>query len=187
LPLAQAQSAKYQRICDVLGLKPGMRVLEIGCGWGGFAEHASQQGIAVHGITISNAQLEFAQRRLANKPLAQLEWCDYRDLHGQYDAIVSIEMFEAVGEAYWQGYFRQLRKLLKPGGKALVQSITIADSRFERIAAAVTLFRPSFFLAACCPAGMRSSSRLPGRFAHLRPAGFWPRLRRNPAPVAAWF
>jgi len=132
LPLSVAQAAKYQRICDVLGLKPGMRVLEIGCGWGGFAEHAVQQGISVHGVTISNAQLEFAQRRLANKPLALLEWSDYRDLHGKYDAIVSIEMFEAVGEAYWQAYFSKVRSLLKPGAKALVQSITIDESRFDQ-------------------------------------------------------
>jgi cyclopropane-fatty-acyl-phospholipid synthase len=88
----------------VLGLQAGMRVLEIGCGWGGFAEHASQQGIAVHGITISDAQLDFARQRLAGNALVQLEWQDYRDLHGQYDAIVSIEMFEAVGEAYWPGF-----------------------------------------------------------------------------------
>ena len=132
LPLATAQSAKYQRICDVLGLQAGMRVLEIGCGWGGFAEHASQQGIAVHGITISDAQLDFARQRLSGNALVQLQWQDYRDLHGQYDAIVSIEMFEAVGEAYWPGFFAQLQKLLKPDGKALVQSITIAESRFER-------------------------------------------------------
>lgn len=132
LPLATAQSAKYQRICDVLGLKPGMRVLEIGCGWGGFAEHASSQGIAVHGITISHAQLDFARQRLSGNELVQLEWQDYRDLQGQYDAIVSIEMFEAVGEAYWPGFFAKLRQLLKPGGKALVQSITIAENRFAR-------------------------------------------------------
>ncbi|WP_159876335.1 SAM-dependent methyltransferase [Aquitalea denitrificans] len=171
LPLAQAQAAKYQRICDVLGLKPGMRVLEIGCGWGGFAEHATQQGIAVHGVTISNAQLEFAQRRLANNVLARLEWCDYRDLHGKYDAIVSIEMFEAVGEAYWQGYFHTLRKLLKPDGKALVQSITIADSRFERYRAASDFIQAFIFPGGMLPsrsefqhqatlAGLRTCDRL---------------------------
>ncbi|MCG9030850.1 SAM-dependent methyltransferase [Laribacter hongkongensis] len=130
MPLAEAQTAKYQRICTVLDLRPGMRVLEIGCGWGGFAEHAAQQGIAVHGITISGAQLEHARQRLAGNALVSLEWQDYRDLDGRYDAIVSIEMFEAVGEAYWQEYFGKVRSLLKPGGKALVQSITIDESRF---------------------------------------------------------
>lgn len=130
MPLAEAQTAKYQRICTVLDLRPGMRVLEIGCGWGGFAEHAARQGIAVHGITISGAQLEHARQRLAGNALVSLEWQDYRDLDGRYDAIVSIEMFEAVGEAYWQEYFGKVRSLLKPGGKALVQSITIDESRF---------------------------------------------------------
>lgn len=152
LPLAQAQAAKYQRICDVLGLRPGMRVLEIGCGWGGFAEHAARQGIAVHGVTISSAQLEFAQRRLAHNALVRLEWCDYRDLYGQYDAIVSIEMFEAVGEAYWQGYFHKVRSLLKPGGKALVQSITIADGRFEQYRAGSDFIQAFIF-----PGGMLPS------------------------------
>ncbi|WP_239688846.1 SAM-dependent methyltransferase, partial [Aquitalea magnusonii] len=89
--LQQAQQAKYQRICDTLGLQPGMRVLEIGCGWGGFAEHATRAGIAVHGITISPAQLELARQRLAGQPLAQLELRDYRDrgsrrnIHAHYD------------------------------------------------------------------------------------------------------
>ncbi len=152
LPLALAQAAKYQRICDVLGLKPGMRVLEIGCGWGGFAEHATRQGIAVHGVTISDAQLEFAQRRLADNDLARLEWRDYRDLTGQYDAIVSIEMFEAVGEAYWQGYFRKLRSLLKPGGKALVQSITIDERRFDSYRAGSDFIQAFIF-----PGGMLPS------------------------------
>lgn len=131
LSLADAQAAKYQRICDVLGLKAGMRVLELGCGWGGFAEHATRQGIQVHGITISRAQLDFAKQRLAGAPLATLELKDYRDITGQYDAIVSIEMFEAVGETYWRQYFNQVRSLLKPGGQALIQTITIADDRFE--------------------------------------------------------
>ncbi len=132
LPLASAQAAKYQRICDMLELKPGMRVLEIGCGWGGFAEFAARQGISVHGITISHAQLELARQRVAGQPLVELEWRDYRDLTGQYDAIVSIEMFEAVGESYWNSYFDTVRQRLRPGGKALIQTITIDESRFER-------------------------------------------------------
>lgn len=130
--LSTAQAAKYQRICDVLQLRPGMRVLEIGCGWGGFAEHAAQQGIAVHGITLSEAQLAHARQRLAVYPQVTLALQDYRDLSGQYDAIVSIEMFEAVGEAYWPDYFQTLQRLLKPGAQALVQSITIDDAHFGR-------------------------------------------------------
>jgi cyclopropane fatty-acyl-phospholipid synthase-like methyltransferase len=120
-----------------------MRVLEIGCGWGGFAEHASQQGIAVHGITISHAQLDFARQRLAGKPLVQLEWQDYRDLHGQYDAIVSIEMFEAVGEAYWPGFFANCASCSNRAARHWCKASPLPKAVLN-IAAAVTLFRPSF-------------------------------------------
>nr|WP_294863517.1 cyclopropane-fatty-acyl-phospholipid synthase family protein [uncultured Pseudogulbenkiania sp.] len=163
-PLSLAQAAKYQRICDVLGLRPGMRVLEIGCGWGGFAEHAARQGIAVHGVTISNAQLDFAQRRLAGNALTDLEWRDYRDLDGRYDAIVSIEMFEAVGETYWQDYFRKVRSLLKPGAKALIQSITIAENRFQRYRSGSDFIQEFIF-----PGGMLPSCTVFG--AQARKAG----------------
>lgn len=152
LSLADAQARKYQRICDQLRLRPGMRVLEIGCGWGGFAEHAARLGVAVHGITISDAQLDFARRRLANEPLVRLEHRDYRDLSGQYDAIVSIEMFEAVGERYWRGYFDTLRRCLKPGGQALVQSITIEETRFEAYRANADFIQTFIF-----PGGMLPS------------------------------
>jgi cyclopropane-fatty-acyl-phospholipid synthase len=135
LPLHSAQAQKYQRIIDVLQLKAGQRVLEIGCGWGGFAEHAAKQGILVHGITISAAQLDIAQKRMVNAQLSErvkLELLDYRDLKQQYDAVVSIEMFEAVGEQFWPGYFATLANCLAPGGRAMVQSITIEEARFER-------------------------------------------------------
>ena len=133
--LAEAQTAKYQRIIDVLGLRAGDRVLEIGCGWGGFAEHAVRLGIAVHGVTISSAQLAAASIRLGTQgfgDLAQLELRDYRDLQGRYDAVVSIEMFEAVGERFWGQYFDTVRARLKPGGRALIQSITIDERQFMR-------------------------------------------------------
>lgn len=135
LSLQAAQAQKYQRIIDVLQLKTGQRVLEIGCGWGGFAEHAARLGIHVHGITISPAQLDIAQQRMAEQKLAhwaKLELLDYRDLNAQYDAVVSIEMFEAVGEQFWPGYFATLEKCLKPGARAVIQSITIDEARFER-------------------------------------------------------
>ena len=135
LPLQEAQARKYQRIIDKLALKAGDHVLEIGCGWGGFAEHAAKLGIRVHGVTISPSQLQLAQRRMAEQgldALATLELRDYRDIRGQYDAIVSIEMFEAVGEKFWPGYFQTLSACLKDGGKALVQSITMHESHFER-------------------------------------------------------
>jgi cyclopropane-fatty-acyl-phospholipid synthase len=133
--LQRAQERKYQRVIEALGLRLGDRVLEIGCGWGGFAEHAARQGIRVHGLTISPSQLEIGRQRIAAaelEPLVQLELRDYRDLQGSYDAIVSIEMFEAVGEPYWPQYFDTVAARLKPGGKALVQSITIGEQFFPR-------------------------------------------------------
>lgn len=158
--LAAAQAAKYQRIIDQLGLRPGQRVLEIGCGWGGFAEHAARQGIAVHGVTISPSQLAFAQDRLRRQQLdtlAQLELCDYRDLDGQYDAIVSIEMFEAVGERFWQVYFDTVAARLKPGGSALVQSITIDEAVFERYRDSADFIREFIFPGGMLPSHERFS------------------------------
>lgn len=157
-PLAQAQAAKYQRIIDLLDLQPGQRVLEIGCGWGGFAHHAARQGIAVHGVTISPAQLQWAQQRLhadGLDDLARLELCDYRELQGQYDAMVSIEMFEAVGQAYWPGYFQSLRQRLRPGGKAVVQSITIDERHFARYRDSSDFIREFIFPGGMLPSPQR--------------------------------
>ncbi|MDY0249637.1 MAG: cyclopropane-fatty-acyl-phospholipid synthase family protein [Pseudomonas sp.] len=133
--MAQAQSNKYQRILDQLEWQQGDHILEIGCGWGGFAECAAQQGCHVTGITLSTEQLEFAQQRMQRQALtgqAQLNLMDYRHQQGQFDHIVSIEMFEAVGKEYWHDYFTQLKRLLKKGGKAVLQIITIEDARAER-------------------------------------------------------
>lgn len=134
--LAQAQLTKYRRIASQLQLKPGMTVLEIGCGWGGFAEVAAQEnGAHVTGLTLSIEQLNYARQRLSDAGLSQqvsLKLCDYRDSDGQYDAIASIEMFEAVGQSYWPSYFACLARNLKPGGVACIQTIVIADELFER-------------------------------------------------------
>jgi len=133
--LEAAQDAKYRRILDQLGLRPGARVLEIGCGWGGFAEAAARDGLQVTGLTLSTEQLAWASDRLAQAGLADrasFALRDYRDEAGRYDAIVSIEMFEAVGERYWPGYFETLRRCLVPGGRAVVQTITIDEPLFER-------------------------------------------------------
>jgi cyclopropane-fatty-acyl-phospholipid synthase len=132
--LQEAQEAKYQRIFDRLNMKPGMRVLEIGCGWGGFALHAASRGVHVHGVTISKAQLEIGIERIRAgglESLVNLEFRDYRDLAGEYDAVVSIEMFEAVGEAYWPEYFSIIKQSLKPQGLAMIQTITIDHNRFD--------------------------------------------------------
>jgi cyclopropane-fatty-acyl-phospholipid synthase len=132
--LAQAQRQKYLRLLDLLDPKPGETILEIGCGWGGLAEIATTEfGCRVHGVTLSPAQLAWSQARAQRKGFAEMadfSLTDYRDIRGRYDHIVSIEMFEAVGERFWPGYFAQLDGCLKPGGRAAVQTITIADERF---------------------------------------------------------
>lgn len=155
--LADAQSAKYARILRALDVRPGQHILEVGCGWGGFAEHAARAGCRVTGITISKAQLGYAQRRIAAAGLqgqVELKLLDYRDLHGQFDHVVSIEMFEAVGERYWPGYFSILRDRLKQGGRAVVQSITIAEAKFERYRTGTDFIQQYIF-----PGGMLPSPR----------------------------
>ncbi|MBV6475315.1 MAG: Tuberculostearic acid methyltransferase UfaA1 [Rhodocyclaceae bacterium] len=134
-PLAAAQEAKNRRILEKLQARPGQRVLEIGCGWGGFAEVAARDGLAVHGITLSPSQLAYAQERMARAGLGdsvRLSLTDYRDLAGRYDHIVSVEMFEAVGERWWPAWFRTVARNLAPEGRAVVQSITIRDDLFAR-------------------------------------------------------
>lgn len=128
--LEQAQQNKYQYLLDWLELNNHSSVLEIGCGWGGFARALTARGNHPYrGITLSREQLEYARKSTDHDQL-DFEFCDYRDLDGQYDRIVSIEMFEAVGEAHWPEYFNTLYRHLKPGGIAALQVITIADERF---------------------------------------------------------
>lgn len=132
--LRDAQNEKYRALAASTDIGPDDHVLEIGCGWGGFAEFAAREiGCKVTGITISNQQLAFAKNRIAMAGLqdkVDFKFCDYRDLTEKYDRIVSIEMFEAVGESYWPTYFEQVHECLKPGGKAGLQIITIAKERF---------------------------------------------------------
>lgn len=134
--LHDGQLAKYRRILEQLKLSEGARILEIGCGWGGFAEVAAKEaGAQVHGLTLSGEQLIYARQRLQAAELAdktEFQLMDYRDHRGQYDAIASIEMFEAVGEEYWPIYFESIASNLKPGGRACVQTIVIADELFSR-------------------------------------------------------
>jgi len=133
--LAAAQAEKYRSITRLLNLQPGERVLEIGCGWGGFAEVAAKEcGATVTGLTLSDAQLAFARERMQKAGIGgsvDLRLQDYRDVEGPFDKLASIEMFEAVGEAYWGAYFAKIAKVLRPGGKAALQIITIRDDLFE--------------------------------------------------------
>jgi len=161
-PLLRAQHAKYDRILDRLGLAPGATVLEIGCGWGGFAERALARGLRPTGLTISAEQHTWARERLAGpggEPRAEIVLRDYRDEQGRYDGIASIEMFEAVGEAYWPAYFETLKRCLKPGGRAVVQTITIDEALFERYRRGTDFIQQYVF-----PGGMLPS---PSRFRAL--------------------
>jgi cyclopropane-fatty-acyl-phospholipid synthase len=152
-PLQHAQTRKYDRMIDRLNSSGSL--LEIGCGWGGFAERALQKGdYAIKGLTISEAQHQFAARRVGNNAHIALE--DYRHQTGLYDQIVSIEMFEAVGEKFWPVYFAKLKSLLAANGKIMVQSITIAEDSFARYRASGDAIRTFIF-----PGGMLPS---PARF-----------------------
>ena len=133
--LPNAQRAKNDRIITALNLKPQDHILEIGCGWGGFAEQAVAKGAQITGLTLSPAQREFAlERALTGGWASQADFLltDYRDMTGQFDHIVSIEMFEAVGQRWWPTYFKTLKRLLKPGGRAVIQVITIDDQLFDQ-------------------------------------------------------
>ncbi len=154
LGMQQAQSNKYQRILDQLNWQAGEHILEIGCGWGGFAECAAEQGCQVTGITLSTEQQAFAQQRLQRQGLAeqaQLNLMDYRHQQGEFDHIVSIEMFEAVGKEYWHNYFIQLKRLLKVDGKAVLQVITIDDERAERYQSDVDFIQMFIFPGGLLP------------------------------------
>lgn len=137
-PLEAAQRRKFDRLCDALGLGPDDHVLEIGCGWGGFALHAATtRGCRVTGITVSREQFEFAAARVAAQGLGarvDLRLCDYRDVTGQYSAIVSIEMLEAVGRAHWAQFFEVCDARLAPGGRMAIQTIAMPDHRFAEYA-----------------------------------------------------
>ncbi len=154
--LEAAQRQKYASMVDLMGASPGDHVLEIGCGWGGFAEYAAaERGLRVTGLTISKSQYDYAVDRIARAGLAdkvQIKLQDYRDEKGIYDGVASIEMFEAVGEKYWPTYFDALRARLKPGRHATLQIITVQDKRFETYRKGVDFIQKYIF-----PGGMLPS------------------------------
>ena len=154
--LSEAQRRKYASICDSIAAADGQHVLEIGCGWGGFAEYAAQtRGAKVTALTISKEQHDFARERMFKAGLnekVEIALRDYRDETGTYDAIASIEMFEAVGEKYWPTYFSTVRERLKPGAIASLQIITIADPLYEGYRQSVDFIQKYIF-----PGGMLPS------------------------------
>ena len=154
--LAEAQENKYQLLIDSLDIKPHHKVLEIGCGWGGFAEYAAKKvGCTIKGITISPSQLKFATNRIKELKLdnkVSLELCDYRDLKGKYDRVVSIEMIEAVGEKYWRNYFKKIKDVLKKDGLAGIQVILINNKSYQKYSKSVDFIQKYVF-----PGGMLPS------------------------------
>ena len=154
--LEAAQIAKYKSMVDEMGVQPGDHVLEIGCGWGGFAEYAAgERGLKVTGLTISEEQFRFAAQRIHKAGLSdrvQLKLQDYRDETAHYDGIASIEMFEAVGEKYWPVYFGKIRECLKADAQATLQIITLQDKRFETYRKGVDFIQKYIF-----PGGMLPS------------------------------
>ena len=172
--LVEAQWAKVRRALTECGVKPGDRVLEIGCGWGALAECAAREfGATVSGVTLSSEQLDWAHQRLADAKLpADLRYQDYRDIDdGPFDAVASIEMFEAVGREYWPSFFATLKSQLKPGARACIQSITIRDDLFERYVKSTDFIQqyifpggllpsPTAFRTAAAQAGLRVVNEL---------------------------
>ncbi len=153
--LETAQIQKYASMVDQMGAKPGDHVLEIGCGWGGFAEYAAKErGLKVTGLTISEAQHAYATARMKRAGIAdqvEIKLQDYRDETGKFDGIASIEMFEAVGEKYWPVYFQALKERLKPGGAATLQIITVEESRWETYRKGVDFIQKFIFPGGLLP------------------------------------
>ena len=168
-PMAEAQKAKVRRALSMAGVQAGDRVLEIGCGWGALAEMATTEFKAsITGVTLSTEQLAFARERMQRfgvQDRADLRLQDYRDIADEpFDAICSIEMVEAVGREYWPTYFASVAKLLKPGGRACVQSIVIDDALFERYVASTDFILQYIFPGGClpCPREFRAQARAAG-------------------------
>jgi cyclopropane-fatty-acyl-phospholipid synthase len=172
-PMKDAQIAKVRRALRMAGVQPGSRVLEIGCGWGALAEMATGEfGASLVGVTLSTEQLTWAKDRMARNGAAEraeLRLQDYRDIgrtttDEPFDAICSIEMIEAVGREYWPTYFQTVARLLKPGGRACIQSIVIADGLFERYVDSTDFIQQYIFPGGClpCPREFRAQAHAAG-------------------------
>ena len=171
--LEEAQRAKFERIAAMADLQPGHRILEIGCGWGGFALWAARErGCHVTAITVSPAQHAFARARVAEAGLqdaVDVRLVDYRDVAGSFDRIVSIEMMEAVGERFWPGYAATIRDCLKPGGKAVLQVITIDEAHFTAYRSRADFIQTYIFPGGMLPSPERVGAAMTG--AGLQAAG----------------
>ena len=158
LSLFDAQKAKYNRILQRLSPSPGDHIVEIGCGWGGFMEAAAQHGCQVTGVTLSDEQAKYAKERLKNanmSAITEVRLQDYRELSGTFDGLVSIGMFEHVGESYWPTYMKDVHAFLKPGGKAVIQTITIAEERFKEYRDGSDFLREHIFPGGMLPSRQR--------------------------------
>lgn len=177
LTLVGAQENKYRSILNSLGAKVGDHILEIGCGWGGFLEYAAGQGMRVTGVTISQEQYSFAQERIKHlgfENVIKVEFCDYRDLKGQYDHCVSIEMMEAVGAEYWSTYFTKIKELVRPGGAVCLQVITIDDEVFPAYKAGTDFIQQYIFpggLLPCLREMKKLTASVGGKHTHLTSFG----------------
>lgn len=158
LSLFDAQKAKYNRILQRLSPSPGDHIVEIGCGWGRFMEAAAQHGCQVTGVTLSDEQAKYAKERLKNanmSAITEVRLQDYRELSGTFDGLVSIGMFEHVGESYWPTYMKDVHAFLKPGGKAVIQTITIAEERFKEYRDGSDFLREHIFPGGMLPSRQR--------------------------------
>ena len=158
LSLFDAQKAKYNRILQRLSPSPGDHIVEIGCGWGRFMEAAAQHGCQVAGVTLSDEQAKYAKERLKNanmSAITEVRLQDYRELSGTFDGLVSIGMFEHVGESYWPTYMKDVHAFLKPGGKAVIQTITIAEERFKEYRDGSDFLREHIFPGGMLPSRQR--------------------------------
>lgn len=164
--LQDAQRVKYVSLARMMDLQPGHSVLEIGCGWGGFAEFAAREvGAVVTGVTISREQHDYARRRLFEAGLADradIRLIDYRDVEGRFDRVASIEMFEAVGREYWPTYFQKVHEVLTPGGRAGLQIITIQDDLFDEYDARTDFIQKYVFPGGSLPSEARIAPDISG-------------------------
>ncbi|MCS5880209.1 cyclopropane-fatty-acyl-phospholipid synthase family protein [Klebsiella variicola subsp. variicola] len=191
--LTQAQRAKMARLCDQLALTPGDHLLEIGTGWGALAEYAARHyGCRVTTTTLSREQHRWATERMARAGLqdrVEVLLCDYRDLRGEYDKLVSVEMIEAVGQRYLPAFFRTCQARLRPGGRMALQAITIQDQRYRDYSKSVDFIQRYIFPGGFFAQHHRNerADDPPYRFCGAQPVRHGPGLRPHPGALAAAF